>query len=370
MRKLGCITVVLGLLLFGVPLGVIAIAAKEPKSEVIQPVGKVSGIPARILKAYQVAESKISSIVPQCKGMTWAVVAGIAKIESNHAAGRSIAGDGTLREPIYGPRLTGSGVGGNTSYFADTDHGRYDGDTSTERAVGPFQFMPATWSARGQDANGDGKRDPQNVDDAALTAAAYLCGNGRNLTDSGQLHAAVYSYNASEAYVADVTGWITRYTQLGAAGATGGGITATGGAKTVIEAARAQRGLPYSWGGGNASGPSTGVCCSPGGKSGAQITGFDCSGLTQYAYAQVGVRLPRLASAQAGVGKRIPASQGTGALRPGDLVFFGYGSDSTIYHVGIYLGDGQMINAARPGTRVRQEAVWQDHGFAGGARVI
>lgn len=368
MKQIGCGVLLMGLLLFGVPIGVIVMSGgKQPVETQAVPVGSVSGIPARMLEAYHLAATKISSVVPKCKGLTWAVVAGIAKIESNHAAGRSVDGDGVLQKPIYGPRLTGSGVGGNTSVFADTDGGKFDGDATTERAVGPFQFMPATWSARGQDANGDGQKDPQNADDAALTAAAYLCGNGRDLTDTAQLHSAIYSYNQSDAYVSDVTGWIDRYTQLGSAPPEGG--SATGGAKKVIEAAMAQSGLPYSWGGGNASGPSRGTCCSPGGKSGEQITGFDCSGLTQYAYAQVGVRLPRIAADQAGVGKRIPASQGIGALRPGDLVFFGYGGDATISHVGIYLGSGKMLNAARPGTQIRQEAVWSD-GFAGGARVI
>ncbi|MFF7415600.1 C40 family peptidase [Streptomyces lydicus] len=368
MKKFGCGALLVGLLLFGVPLGVIAMSSgKEPSKLQTAPAGSVSGIPARMLEAYRLAATKISAVVPKCRGMTWAIVAGIAKVESNHAAGRSVGADGTLQTPIYGPRLTGSGVGGNTSFFKDTDGGKYDGDAGTERAVGPFQFMPATWAARGQDASGDGKKDPQNVDDAALTAAAYLCGEGRDLTDSAQLHGAIYSYNQSEAYVADVTSWITRYTQLGSGSAEGSAVA--GGARNVIEAALAQRGIPYSWGGGSASGPSTGICCSPGGRSGVGITGYDCSGLTQYAYAQAGVRLPRTAAAQARVGRRIPASKGTGALRPGDLVFFGYGSDATIYHVGIYLGSGQMLNAPRPGATVRQEAVWSD-GFAGGARVI
>ena len=314
MRKLGCCVVLFALLFFGVPLGVIAVAGSQAKDLPAMPAAVVSGIPELMLKAYRMAQTKVTHVVPKCKGMTWEVVAGIAKVESNHASGRSLAKDGTLTEGIYGPRLTGSGVGGNTTAFADTDGGKIDGDSSTERAVGPFQFMPATWSARGQDANGDGKKDPQNADDAALSAAAYLCGNGRNLKDAGQLHAAIYSYNQSDAYVNDVTGWIDRYTQLGAGSAPDVGHV-TGKAKDAIKAALAQRGVNYSWGGGNASGKSPGRCCSPGGKSGEHIVGFDCSGLTQYVYAQVGVRLPRTAAAQAGVGKRIPASRGIAALR-------------------------------------------------------
>lgn len=366
MRKLGCITVLMGLLLFGVPLGVIAMDVSLKTNVRSGPAAVVFGIPGRMLQAYRLAESKVHTVVPRCKGLTWAVIAGVARIESNHASGHQIGADGALKSAIYGPRLTGAGVGGNTSLFPDTDGGRYDGDTSTERAVGPFQFIPATWEAHGRDANGDGKRDPQNIDDAALTAAVYLCGSGRNLSDPSQLRAAIYSYNQSSAYVGDVEGWIKRYSQMGAGEGAG---TATGEAKKVIDAAFGERGVPYSWGGGSSSGPSTGICCSPGGRSGASVVGFDCSGLTQYAFAQVGLRLPRTAAAQARIGKRIPASGGVGALQPGDLVFFSYGADSTIYHVGIYLGSGRMINAPKPGTQVRVEAVWQD-GFAGGARVV
>lgn len=130
--------------------------------------------------------------------------------------------------------------------------------------------------------------------------------------------------------------------------------------------------MPYSWGGGNAKGPSYGFCCSPSGKNGANIKGFDCSGMTQYAYAKAGIRLPRTAAAQAGVGRRIPAGLGTGALMPGDLVFYATapGRDLTIYHVGIYLGGGQMVNAARPGTVVRLDAVDAMSGYAGGARLL
>jgi cell wall-associated NlpC family hydrolase len=91
-----------------------------------------------------------------------------------------------------------------------------------------------------------------------------------------------------------------------------------------------------------------------------------------YAYAKAGIRLPRTAAAQAGVGRRIPASRGTAALRPGDLVFYAYapGRDSTIYHVGIYVGGGQMINAPRPGQVVRLDPVSSMSGYAGGARLL
>ncbi|MFE4423315.1 C40 family peptidase [Streptomyces sp. NPDC056817] len=331
--------------------------------------GSAADIPPRMLTAYKKAVQQVGKYVSKCQGMRWPILAGIAKVESNHAIGRNIADNGDLRPKIYGVLLNGSGQGGNTTVFPDTDDGKWDGTATGERAVGPFQFLPSTWESIGKDANGDKTADPHNADDAALGAAIYLCGNGRDLTKHSQLKAAILQYNRSNAYVANVLGWIDQYT---AAAKDPGLKNVSGKVRTVTEAALSQRGVPYSWGGGNARGPSRGICCSPSGKSGASIKGFDCSGLTLYAYAKVGISLPRTAAAQAGVGQRIPASLGTGALKPGDLVFYAYapGRDSTIYHVGIYTGSGQMINAARPGTVIRLDSVNAMSGYAGGARLL
>ncbi|MCX5357235.1 NlpC/P60 family protein [Streptomyces sp. NBC_00124] len=375
-RRWGC---VVALLLFaavccGAPVGnaisaYVALKTGAQEDGGIAQGGSAADIPARMLAAYKKAVQQIGTHVPKCQGMRWPILAGIAKVESNHAIGRNIAGNGDIRPRIYGVLLNGSGAGGNTSVFPDTDGGRWDGTATGERAVGPFQFLPSTWEGVGEDGNGDQVADPHNADDAALGAAIYLCGNGRDLSQRAQLKAAIFQYNHSGEYVANVLGWIDQYT----AAANGPDLTsASGKVRTVLEAALAQRGVPYSWGGGNAEGPSYGICCSPSGKSGASIKGFDCSGLSLYAYAQVGIRLPRTAAAQAGIGRRIPASRGPGALKPGDLVFYAYapGRDSTIYHVGIYLGGGQMVNAARPGTVVRLDAVDAMSGYAGGARLL
>ncbi|MFD8725457.1 C40 family peptidase [Streptomyces sp. NPDC059629] len=346
----------------------VALKADEDDGGIAQG-GSAADIPARMLTAYKKAVQQVGTYVPKCRGMRWPILAGIAKVESNHAIGHSIAANGDIRPKIYGVLLNGSGQGGNTTPVADTDNGRWDGTATGERAVGPFQFLPSTWASIGEDANGDKVADPHNADDAALGAAVYLCGKGRDLTQRTQLKAALLQYNHSSEYVATVLGWIDQYT----AAAEDPNLTnVTGKVRTVIEAALSQRGVPYSWGGGNAQGPSYGICCSPSGKSGTAIKGFDCSGLTLYAYARAGVQLPRTAAAQAGVGQRIPSSLGTGVLKVGDLVFFAYapGRDSTIYHVGIYAGNGRMINAARPGTAVRLDAVSTMSGYAGGARLL
>ncbi|MGX1542571.1 C40 family peptidase [Streptomyces adustus] len=331
--------------------------------------GSAADIPPRMLTAYKKAAQQVGTYVPGCRGMRWPVLAGIAKVESNHAVGRSIADNGDIRPKIYGVLLNGSGRGGNTTVVPDTDGGTWDGTAGGERAVGPFQFLPSTWESVGKDANGDQAADPHNADDAALGAAVYLCGSGRNLTRRAQLEAAIWQYNHSRTYVANVLGWIDQYT---AAAKDPDLESVSGKVRTVIEAALAQRGVPYSWGGGNAGGPSYGICCTPSGKSGAHIKGFDCSGLTQYAYARAGILLPRTAAAQAGTGRRIPAQLGTSALKPGDLVFYATapGHDTTIYHVGIYLGHRRMINAPRPGAVVRLDAVDTMSGYAGGARLL
>jgi cell wall-associated NlpC family hydrolase len=122
----------------------------------------------------------------------------------------------------------------------------------------------------------------------------------------------------------------------------------------AVKAALSQLGVPYSWGGGSASGPSYGVA------QGAGIKGFDCSGLTMYAYAQVGISLPHYTGSQFTAGARI--SQG--ALRPGDLVFF----HSDLHHMGMYIGNGKMVHAPQTGDVVKVSPI-SGRPFAGGVRV-
>ncbi|MEU8765723.1 NlpC/P60 family protein [Streptomyces griseus] len=102
-------------------------------------------------------------------------------------------------------------------------------------------------------------------------------------------------------------------------------------AEKVLAFARAQIGKPYVWG---ASGPSS----------------YDCSGLTQAAWREAGVDLPRTTWDQVKIGTRVATSD----LRPGDLVFF----YDDISHVGIYKGDGMMIHAPKPGANVREESIY------------
>ncbi|WP_370491739.1 NlpC/P60 family peptidoglycan endopeptidase RipB [Mycobacterium sp. pW045] len=101
----------------------------------------------------------------------------------------------------------------------------------------------------------------------------------------------------------------------------------------VIRRAGSQRGVPYSWGGGSLTGPSKGI------DSGAGTVGFDCSGLMRYAFAGVGVLIPRFSGDQYNAGRHIPPSQ----ARRGDLMFWGPGGGQ---HVAIFLGGGKMLEAS------------------------
>jgi len=101
----------------------------------------------------------------------------------------------------------------------------------------------------------------------------------------------------------------------------------------VIRRGGSQMGVPYSWGGGTLTGPSTGI------DDGANTVGFDCSGLMRYMFAGVGVLIPRFSGDQYNAGRHIPPSQ----AQRGDLIFYGPGGSQ---HVTMYLGNGQMLEAS------------------------
>lgn len=152
--------------------------------------------------AYRRAESELAGTAPGCR-LEWQLLAAIGQVESGHARGGRVTSDGTTVTPILGPRLNG----GAFAVIRDTDGGRYDGDTAYDRAVGPMQFIPSTWTRWGKDGNGDGRADPNNVFDAALAAGRYLCAGGRDLSDPADLDRAVLGYNHSSAYLRTVRAW-------------------------------------------------------------------------------------------------------------------------------------------------------------------
>jgi membrane-bound lytic murein transglycosylase B len=86
----------------------------------------------------------------------------------------------------------------------DTDQGTYDGDTVYDRAIGPMQFIPSTWVRYQVDADQDGTADPNDINDAAMAAANYLCAGGRDLSQPNDWWAAILSYNAIQSYARSV----------------------------------------------------------------------------------------------------------------------------------------------------------------------
>jgi len=348
--------------------GVLVLAGSGGAGPVPAGIAAMAGIPAPLAAAYAAAAAAAGEIAPGCRGVRWPILAGIGQVESGQAAGRSVAADGMVSPPVVGPRLDGSGIGGNRTPIRDTDGGQWDGDTVYDRAVGVLQFLPSSWRIFGRDADGDGVSNPHDVDDNAAAAVAHLCGSQvRDLAVEDELRAALFGYNRSAAYVQDVMGWIATYDAIALSASSPGVLPPGSGgpiADTAVSAAMGWLGTPYSWGGGGLTGPSEGF------GRGRGVVGFDCSGLTRYAYAQAGITLPRVSADQFRVGTRLPREAGIAALMPGDLVFFAFNpvTGTGVHHVGIYVGGGQMVNAPRTGTTVRVEPLWLDS-YAGGVRL-
>jgi len=169
-------------------------------------------IPPQVMTAYVGAAGRVVEMSPGCAGLSWSILAGVGAVESGHARGSTVAANGDITPPVIGPRLDGSGAGGNVTPVVDTDGGALDGDLEYDRAVGPMQFLPETWTRWARDGNGDERHDPHNIFDAALGAAAFLCGDApADLADRPQLIVALTRYNNSASYVADVLTYADTY---------------------------------------------------------------------------------------------------------------------------------------------------------------
>ena len=167
-----------------------------------------TGIPGRALRAYVAAAATANDSAPMC-GIGWNTVAAVGSVESAHGTygGGSLNAAGQSSGPIVGPSLDGNGF----AAIADTDAGVLDGDPRWDHAVGPMQFIPSTWQLVGRDGNADGTADPFNIDDATLSAATYLCANGRDLSTAQGWTDAIYSYNQSDPYIRQVRAQATAY---------------------------------------------------------------------------------------------------------------------------------------------------------------
>ncbi|MFF7103243.1 lytic transglycosylase domain-containing protein [Streptomyces nigra] len=172
----------------------------------VTPAAGEAGIPATVLDAYKKAEAALRESKPHCN-LPWQLLAAIGKVESGQARGGRVDADGTTLSKILGPQLNGAGF----ANISDTDGGAYDGDARYDRAVGPMQFIPSTWKWAGRDGNGDGRKDPNNVYDAALAAGHYLCRFDWNLAEQADLDRAILSYNNSRDYLNLVMRWLDYY---------------------------------------------------------------------------------------------------------------------------------------------------------------
>lgn len=201
-----------------------------------------------------------------------------------------------------------------------------------------MQFEPATFAAFDEPVPPGGAAPPSPYDpaDAVYAAARLLCADGAS--GGAELAGAVYAYNHSASYVAQVLALAQSFagTSGGPSSGASTGTPADAGA-VAVEWALTQIGTPYVWGG-----ESPGVA-------------FDCSGLVQAAYRAAGVSLPRVAQDQYDATPKVAAGS---PLLPGDLVFFGSGPGG-IDHVGLFVGavDGRdvMVDAPHTGADVRAE---------------
>ncbi|MEK5066857.1 C40 family peptidase [Cytobacillus sp. FSL R5-0596] len=222
-------------------------------------------------------------------------------------------------------------------------------------ATGHLQFMPCTWvgwghpscgglgkgnisqseitslsviskyGGYGVDGDGDGKADPNDLEDAIFAAAAYLAANG---AADGRIRDAVFAYNHADWYVEEVLGFADSYVKGYVA--IGGGSEGLSGVEVVDIGRKWIGNSEYIFGGGR-------------NQSDIAAGRFDCSSFVHWAFAQIGIDLGPLTSTSTETLKHLGKPVSPSEMKPGDLVFFDtYKVDG---HVGIYVGDGKFIGA-------------------------
>jgi membrane-bound lytic murein transglycosylase B len=166
-------------------------------------------MPVIALEAYAYAARVAEVENPKCH-IAWTTLAGIGQVESHNGTyrGATIAPNGDVSPAIRGVRL--DGTGGNLR-IVDSDAANLAGDAGVDRAMGPMQFISETWRLYGVDANNDGAASPDNIDDAALSAAGYLCWRGKDLATPRGWITALRAYNNSSVYARAVRDWATAY---------------------------------------------------------------------------------------------------------------------------------------------------------------
>jgi membrane-bound lytic murein transglycosylase B len=167
-----------------------------------------AGIPVPAMRAY--ANAQLTK--PKGCEVGWTTLAGIGWIESQHGTvgDRTLGDDGHSSTPILGPALDGDPF---AAIRATPQTTAWHGDPDWDHAVGPMQFIPSTWEQWGTDGDGDGVADPNDIDDAAATAVAYVCADGHDLTSGAGWADAIFGYNHDDAYVANVHAAASEYAE-------------------------------------------------------------------------------------------------------------------------------------------------------------
>lgn len=248
---------------------------------------------------------------------------------------------------------------------------------SATGAEGLSQFEPGTWPAYGRNDAGTGNVSPFNPPDAIMAQGRYDCALASAVAPIAQatgisvLTLALDGYNAgigaviqangipqnaqTQAYAPKIEALAANYaaTQLVS-------VSATQFAQGEVAAATSEIAKPYVWGGGTPLGPS-GSAVAPAGLDGQ--AGFDCSGLVLYTVFQAShgtVSLPHSSEIQATLGQNVATGPGgqvltSGLLQPGDVIAFQLGAPGNYDHIGIYVGNGEMIDAPRTGQTVAMQ---------------
>lgn len=189
--------------------------ATRPDADWLAATAESTGIPLRALAAYAGAAWTKNEELPSC-GLSWNTLAAIGWVESRHGThgGSSVGADGTVSPPIYGVILDG----GTTANIPDSDNGEFDGLDDIDRAVGPMQFIPQAAKNWLGDANADGVKDVQNIDDAAMAASHYLCRAGGDLASEAGWRTAIGAYNSAPSYLLKVAAKAVEYGDAATAG--------------------------------------------------------------------------------------------------------------------------------------------------------
>jgi cell wall-associated NlpC family hydrolase len=257
-------------------------AGRTPSADIGAIPSTVPDVPAGMLAIYAAAGQRY--------GIDWSVLAAIGKVESDH------------------DRSNLPGVHSGTNFVGC--------------CAGPMQISitggaGSTWGRYRVDGDHDGRYDVYDPADAVYTAANYLKACGA----PASYPRAVFTYNHSQAYVDEVLQLAARYRASSFVAGTSGTR-----AQTAIRVALSFLGTPYRWGGNSPR------------------TGFDCSGLVQWSYAQAGVTLPRTTYQQWTAGPHVAPAD----LQPGDIVFF-----DARGHEGLYLGADRYVEAPHTGDVVK-----------------